>query len=94
MVWVRKKTTWSDALAEELHKPVIKKFKKRKVYVNGIDEIWAADLVDMQAFSEFNEGIKYLLAIIDVFSKFGWMIPLKDKTGKSVATALKGVFMD
>ena len=62
--------------------------------MNGIDEIWAADLVDMQAFSEFNEGIKYLLAIIDVFSKFGWMVPLKDKTGKSVATALKGVFTD
>ena len=77
-----------------MHKPVIKKFKKRKVYVNGIDEIWAADLVDMQAFSEFNDGIKYLLAIIDVFSKFGWMVPLKDKTGKSVATALKGVFTD
>jgi len=46
--------TWSSPLATELHKPVIKNFPKRKVCVNGIDKIWAADLVDMQAFSKFN----------------------------------------
>ena len=46
----------------------------------------------MQAFSKFNQGIKYLLAVIDVFSKYGWLIPLKDKTGKSVASALKTIF--
>ena len=62
--------------------------------MNGIDKIWAADLVDMQAFSKFNRGIKYLLAVIDVFSKYGWLIPLKDKTGKSVASALKTIFME
>ena len=60
--------------------------------VNDIDEIWAADLVDMQAFSKFNRGTKYLLAVIDVFSKYGWLVPLKNKTGKSVATALKKIF--
>jgi len=59
------------------------------VYVNGIDKIWAADLVDMQSFSKFNRGVKYLLTVIDVFSKFGWMILLKDKTGVSVSKALK-----
>ena len=80
-----------STLAEELHKPVKRKFKKRRVLVNGIDKIWAADLVDMQAFSKFNHGIKYLLAVIDVFSKYGWLIPLKDKTGKSVASALKTI---
>ena len=42
----------------------------------------------MQAFSKFNRGFKYLLAVIDIFSKYGWLIPLKDKTGKSVASAL------
>ena len=57
--------------------------------MSGIDEIWAADLVDMQAFSKFNRGVKYLLAVIDIFSKYGWLIPLKDKTGKSVAKALE-----
>ena len=79
-------------LAEELHKPIRRKFKKRRVLVNGIDKIWAADLVDIQALTKFNRGFKYLLAVIDIFSKYGWLIPLKDKTGKSVASALKTIF--
>ena len=83
-----------STLAEELHKPIKRKFKRRRVLVNGIDKIWAADLADMQAFSKFNRGIKYLLAVIDVFSKYGWLIPLKDKTGKSVASALKTIFKE
>ena len=82
------------SLAEELHKPIRRKFNKRRVLVNGIDRIWAADLVDMQAFSKFNRGVKYLLAVIDVFSKYGWLIPLKDKTGKSVASALETIFKE
>ena len=48
----------------------------------------------MQAFSKFNRGVKYLLAVIDVFSKYGWLIPLKDKTGKYVALALKTIFKE
>ena len=84
--------TWIDQLADEIHKPVVKKFRKRKVYVSGIDKIWAADLVDMQSFSKFNCGVKYFLTVIDVFSKFGWMLSLKDKTGGSVANALKEIF--
>ena len=58
-----------------------------------IDKIWAADL-DMQAFTKFNRGVKYLLAVVDVFSKYGWLIPLKDKTGKSVDSALKTIFKE
>ena len=50
--------------------------------------------MDMQAFSKFNRGVKYLLAVIDVFSKYGWLIPLKDKTGKSVASALEVIFKE
>ena len=84
----------APTLAEELHKPIKRKFEKRRVLVNGIDRIWAADLVDMQGFSKFNRGIKYLLAVIDVFSKYGWLIPLKDETGKSVASALKTIFKE
>ena len=84
----------ASSLAEELHKPIKRKFKKRRVLVNGIDEIWAADLVDMQAFSKFNRGVKYLLAVIDILSKYGWLVPLKDKTGKSVASALKTIFKE
>ena len=89
MGWELKKS-----LAEELHKPIRRKFKKRRILVNGIDRIWAADLVDMQAFTKFNRGVKYLLAVIDVFFKYGWLIPLKDKTGKSVASALETIFKE
>ena len=60
----------TDELAEELYKPVTRKFKRRRVKVKGIDEIWSADLIDMQAFSKENNGIKYLLTVIDIFSKF------------------------
>ena len=86
--------TWTDDLAEELHKPVTKKFQRRKVYVKGIDEIWAADLVDMSSFSKFNKGTKFLLAVIDIFSKYGWLLPLKDKKGETVAKAFKGIFKE
>ena len=48
--------------------------------MNSIDEIWDADLIDMQAFSNDNNGIKYLLTVIDIFSKFVWIVPLKRKT--------------
>jgi len=83
---------WTDQLADELHKPIIKNFPKRKVYANGIDKIWAADLFEMQAFSKSSRGVRYLLTVIDVFSKYGWMLPLKDKTGKSVAGAFRKIF--
>ena len=58
---------WSQHLADELHKPIRRNFVRRRVVVNGIDEIWSADLVDMKAFSKWIKGIKYLLNIIDVF---------------------------
>ena len=71
---------WSQQLADELHKPITRNFQKRSVVSNGIDEIWAADLVEMQKFSKWNKGIKYLLMVIDVFSKYGWIKPLSNKT--------------
>ena len=60
--------------------------------MKGIDEIWAADLVEMQQFSKWNKGYKYLLMVIDVFSKYGWIVPLKNKKGESVAEAFEGIF--
>ena len=80
---------WSNELADELHKPIRKKFKKRRVFANGVDAIWAADLVDMQSFSKNNKGYKYILMIIDIFLKFGWAIPLKTKTGVEVTEAFQ-----
>ena len=58
-----------DELAEELYKPVTRKFQIRRANVNSIDEIQAADLIDMQVFSKDNNGMKYLLTVIDTFSK-------------------------
>ena len=66
-------------LAEELHKPIIKKFKKSKMYSAFTDNIWSADLADMQLISNFNEGFKFLLSVIDIFSKYAWVVSLKDK---------------
>src|SRR6218665_1975047 len=82
---------WTDQLAEELHRPVMKRFRKRRVEVRGIDEIWATYLVDMQSFAKYNDGIKYLLTVIDVFSKYGWIVPLQDKSGKSTADGFTNI---
>ena len=65
-------------LANELHKPIIRKFNKRKVYSSFKDNIWGADLADMQLLSKFNKRIKYLLCVIDLFSKYAFVVPLKD----------------
>ena len=83
---------WSQQLAEELHKPITKNFRKRRVISKGIDEIWAADLVEMQKYSKWNKGIKYLLMVIDVLSKYGWIKPLKDKKTESVSLAFDKIF--
>ena len=78
-------------LAEELHKPVIKKFNKRKVYSQFKDNIWGVDLVDMQLLSRKNKGIKYLLCAIDLYSKYAFVIPLKDKKGISIVNAFNKI---
>ena len=57
-------------LAEELHKPIIKKSKKRRVYSLFKDNIWRADLADMQLISKFNKETRFLLNVIDIFSKY------------------------
>ena len=74
----------SSILADELHKPVIKKINKRKVYSQFKENIWGVDLADMQSLSRRNKGIKYLLCAIDLYSKYAFFIPLKDKKGISV----------
>ena len=83
---------WSQQLADELHKPITNNFSKRQVISNGVDKIWAADLAEMQKFSKWNKGIKYLLMVIDVFSKYGWIKPLKDKKTESVSKAFNEIF--
>ena len=83
----------TDELAEELYKPVTRKFRRR-VNVNGTVEIWAADVIDMPAFSTDNNGMKDLLTVIDIFSKFVWIIPLKRKTGQEVGNAFSRILKE
>ena len=83
---------WSDALADELHKPVRRKFKKRRVFARDVPAIWTADLVDMQSSVKSNKGYKYILVIIDVFIKYGCAVPLKTKSGLDVAKAFRDLW--
>ena len=69
----------NEQLANELHKPIIRKFEKRIVYSTFKDNIWGADLADMQLLSKYNKGIRFLLCGINIFSKYAWVFPLKDK---------------
>ena len=81
-------------LTNELHKPIIKKFEKRKVYSSFRDNIWGADLADMQSLSKYDKGIKYLLRAIYLLSKYAWVIPIKDKKGSSIVNAFKKILSD
>ena len=81
-------------LANEVHKPVIRKFKKRKVYSTFRDNIWVVDLADMQSLSKFNKGNKYLLCAIDLFSKYVWVVPIKDKKGTSIVNAFQKIISE
>ena len=77
--------------ANELHIQIIRKFKRRKVYSSFRDEIWGVDLADMQSLSNCNKGIKYLLCAIDLFNKYAWVVPLKDKRGISIANTFQKI---
>ena len=81
-------------LVKELHKPIIRKFQKRKVYSLFKDNIWGADLADMQLISKFNKGFRFLLCVIDIFSKYAWVVPLKDKKGVSIVGAFEKILDD
>ena len=76
-------------LAEELHKPIIKKVNKRKVHSSFIENTLLADLDDMQLISKFNKEICFLLCVIDIFSKQVYIIPLKDKKGIAITNAFQ-----
>ena len=86
-----KSTPQNEQLTDELYKPIIRKFKKRKVYSAFKDNIWAADLADMQLISKFNKGFRFLLCVIDIYSKYAWVVLLKDKNGVSFVNALQSI---
>ena len=80
-----------EQLVEKFHKPIIRKFKKIKVYSAFKDNIWGADLADMQLISKFNKGFRFLLCVIDIFSRYAWVVPLKDKKGVSIVNAFQKI---
>ena len=83
---------WTNNMANELHKPIRKKFLKRFVFVREVDDTWGSDLIELPKLSKKNSGFRYVLMLIDVFSKYGWAVPLKTKSGKEVASALQSIF--
>ena len=84
----------SKQLGEELHKQIIRKFKKRTFYSGFKDNIWGADLADMQLISKFNEAFRSSFCVIDIFSKYAWVVPLKDKKGVSIVNAFQKILKE
>ena len=84
----------NEKLAEELYKPIITKFEKIKVYSAFKDNIWGANLADMQLISKFNKGFRFLLCVIDIFSKYAWVVPLKDNKGVSIVNVFQSILKD
>ena len=90
----QKKYENNERLAEKLHKTIIRKFKKRTVLSGSKDNIWGADLADMRLISKFNKGIRFLLCVIDIFSKYAWVVPLKDEKGASIVDAFQKILKE
>ena len=86
--WVISEPTYT------LHKPARKKYKRNKVISLGIDYLWQIDLVDMKTYARQNKGYKYLFMCIDVFSKYAWVVPMKNKDGHSSLGAFKKILKD
>ena len=81
----------SSILADERHKPIIRKFNKRKVCSQFKDNIWGVDLANMQSLNRKNKGINYILCVIDLYSKYAFVIPLKDKKGISIVNGFNKI---
>ena len=81
-------------LSEELNKPVINKFPRKKIIVNYIDEIHSCDLVDMQKYSRMNKGYKYIFTNIDIFSKYAWSFPIKSKKISDIKPCFQKIFKE
>ena len=85
------KSTSDQQLADELHKPIIKKKKKKKSILSFKDNIWEADLADMQLISKYNKGIRFLSYVTDLFSKYDWVVSLKDKKDITIVNAFQSI---
>ena len=79
-------------LAEELHKPINKKLKKKNVYSRFKDNIWGDYLADL--INKFNKRFRFLLCVIDIFGKYAWVAPLKDKKGITITNAFQKILKE
>jgi L-rhamnose mutarotase len=79
------------AIADELHKQARRNYPRRRVTLKGINDLYQADLVEMQPYSRANKGYRYIMTIINCLTKFAFAVPLKDKTGAEVAKALDSI---
>jgi hypothetical protein len=77
-----------------LHKPVRKKFRRNRVIAVGVDTNWQADLADFQKLAWYNKNYKYVLTCVDVFSKYVWAVPVKNKKPETVARAFESILDD
>ena len=83
-----------DQETYSLHRPVNSKFRRNKIMVTGIDDQWQMDLMSMISYAKYNNNIKYVLLVIDVFSKTVWLRALKNKTGMEVKRAIEDIFQE
>lgn len=80
-----------EAIVNEIHKTARKNFRRRNVILKGIDDLWQADLIDLQKFKQFNNGYKYILVVIDCFSKYAWSVKVKSKSKSDITQAFEKV---
>jgi hypothetical protein len=81
-----------EQVVKELHKPARTKFKRRRFIQYGLDDTFASDLAQMDQYAKENRGHKYILVVIDCFSKYLWTRPLKSKTTHDVSVAMEDIF--
>ena len=80
--------------APTLHKPVRYRFKRNRTFVNGVGEQFQSDLCDMSNISKFNDKYTFLLTLIDCFSRYAWVKPVKNKSGLEIARVLAELFLE
>ena len=88
-ICIKNENVFNKEAAEDIHKPIIKKFNKRKLYSPFVDNISGAHVADIQLIKKFNKEFKFLLFVIDIYSKYVWVIPLEDKKGITITNAFQ-----
>ena len=81
-------------LAKEVFSPQITKFRRERIIPLYKDETWSADLIDKSSLSKYNNNYKFILTVIDIFTKYAWAIPLKNKSGLSITNGFKTILSE